>query len=248
MSFTSSSLSLVPRRLRSPAERAFRAIVRRVPVRVQRLAIVAVQPLIEKWPLLSQLIGATPAPAAPRKEPGPVVDTTEAPSAAVTAAHVAALRDPSAEVAVKAAEALRSHRTDEVRQALRDVLENRDGFFNTATRAAAARSLGAVLPRGVSRPLVDAVADLHAEVSLAAIAALVERDEPASQQALLGVLENRSDFYLPLTRGAAARGLLRLAPPDPVRVRKLLDREHDPDVRRALTSLLAARHTTNGSS
>jgi len=210
------------------------------------LAIVAVQPLIEKWPLLSQLVGASPA--APRKGTRPVVDTTEAPSAAVTAAHVAALRDPSAEVAVKAAESLRSHRTDEVRQALRDVLENRDGFFNTATRAAAARSLGAVLPRGVSKPLVDAVADLHAEVSLAAIAALVERDEPASQQALLGVLENRSDFYLPLTRGAAARGLLRLAPPDAGRVRKLLDREHDPDVRRALMSLLTARHTTNGSS
>ena len=77
-------------------------------------------------------------------------------------------------------------------------------------------------------------------MSLAAIAALAERDESLSAGALMGVLENRAGYYLPLTRQAAARALLRLHHCDKDRLRDLLDIEYDATVREALSSLAVA--------
>jgi hypothetical protein len=154
-----------------------------------------------------------------------------------TSALVAALRDPSSEVAAQAAEALGHHPGDQATTALQGVLENRDGFFNPMTRASAVRALGLLLPANHGFPVVSAVADVDALVSLAAIAALAERDENASADALMGVLENRAGFYLPLTRQAAARALSRLRNYEPERLRRLLETEYDSAVRESLGSL-----------
>ncbi len=103
------------------------------------------------------------------------------------------------------------------------VLENREGYFSSETRASSVRALGTLLPADHGAPIAAAVADLDALVSLAAIAALAERDESTSAGALLGVLENRAGYYLPLTRQAAARALLRLHHWDRDRLRGVLE-------------------------
>lgn len=154
-----------------------------------------------------------------------------------TAALVSALRDQSAEVAVQAAEALAHHPGDVATSALRQVLENPDGFFSPPVRASAVRSLGALLPANEAAPVQGALGDVEAIVSLAAIATLAERDESASAGALMGLLEDRRGFYLPLTRQAAARALGRLHHYDCNRLRDVLAAEYDEVVREALTSL-----------
>jgi HEAT repeat protein len=154
-----------------------------------------------------------------------------------TAALVSALRDQSAEVAVQAAEALAHHPGDAATSALRQVLENQDGFFSPPVRASAVRSLGALLPANDAAPVQGALGDVEAIVSLAAIATLAERDESASAGALMGLLEDRRGFYLPLTRQAAARALGRLHHYDRDRLRDVLAAEYDDVVREALSSL-----------
>ena len=160
--------------------------------------------------------------------------------AEATAALVAALRDRSSEVAAQAAEALGHHRNAIATAALRGALENRDGFHSPETRAAAVRALGSLLPESEAGVLASAVADVDATVSLSAIAALADRDERTSAQALIGVLENRAGFYLPLTRQAAARALFRLQHCDAARVRGILEGEMDQTVREEL-QLIASR-------
>jgi HEAT repeat protein len=158
-------------------------------------------------------------------------------NAEATAALVAALRDRSSEVAAQAAESLARHGGPEAVTALRAVVENPDGFFNSATRASAVRALGQMLSATEATPITAAVGDVDALVSLAAIAALAERDDTFSAGALMGVLEDRRGFYLPLTRQAAARALLRLHRYDRDRLRGLLESESDVTVRDALSSL-----------
>lgn len=154
-----------------------------------------------------------------------------------TFALVVALRDPTAEVAVEAAEALRFHPVELVAPALRHVVDNRDRYFSPTTRAAAVRTLGALLPPGGAAAVVSAVADVDASVSLAAVAALAERDEAAGAQALLTLLEDGTGFYVPLTRQAAARGLAQMGHRDEGRIDALLRQEADPAVREALASV-----------
>jgi HEAT repeat protein len=151
-----------------------------------------------------------------------------------TAALIAALRDETAEVAMEAADALRRHPAELAVPALRNALENREGYFSAATRAAAVRALGVLLPVGEGATIAGAVRDGDLSVSLAGIAALAERAEAGSAEALLKLLEDRSGFYLPLTRHAAARGLSQLAFGDADRVRALLNTEADSTVRDAL--------------
>lgn len=157
----------------------------------------------------------------------------------VTLALAAALRDTSAEVAVEAAEALGKHRGHSAISALRAALDNSDGYYSPMTRAASVRSLGALLPSDQAALIAIAVTDLDPMVSLAAIAALADRDEAASRNALETVLENRAGFYLPLTRQAAARALLQLRRWNEDKYRTLLDNEADATVREALVALRA---------
>jgi len=107
------------------------------------------------------------------------------------------------------------------------------------TRAAAVRSLAALLPPGDDAVIAGALSHVDAEVSIAALSALVQRAEPSGALALLGILEDGRGYYLPLVRRAAAQGLsrLRLAPPE--RISALLATEADDAVREALVRLLS---------
>ena len=156
-----------------------------------------------------------------------------------TVVLVRALRDRSSEVAVQAAKSLARHGGRVAVDALGATLRNEDGYASTETRAAAVDALGTILPANEGSQLIAAVADADASVSLAAIAALARRDESASVQALMGVLEDRGAYYLPVTRHAAARALSRLNRGDSPRMRALLDGESDPEVRRALEPVAA---------
>jgi hypothetical protein len=161
------------------------------------------------------------------------------PLPSVTAALCAALRDPSAEVAGEAADALRHHRGSEAIAALSKVVENADGYFSGGVRAAAIRTLSGMLPHGRGQSIIAAVADPDAEVSVAAIAGVVDRNEPGGDDALFAVLENPRGYYVSLARGAAARGMRRLVtPPDPARLRALLESESDREIRDALRDLI----------
>lgn len=261
-----SSLALVPRFLRTPAQRALHLLARRLPSPAQRLARRALVPLMERFPGLPALLGFEPV--APKTVQAPesvrpaartrrqeldalrsAPETSERARAArvlalaaepeVTAALLLALRDSSAEVGVEAADALQHHPGRDTVDALRTVLDNRDGYFSPMTRAAAVRSLAALLPSGSDAVLTAALSQVDAEVSLAALSALVQRAEPSGAVALLGVLEDRTGFYLPLVRRAAAQGLsrLRLAPPE--RISGVLATEADDAVREALVRLIA---------
>jgi HEAT repeat protein len=157
-----------------------------------------------------------------------------------TAALVTALRDSASEVAVRAAEALQLHRSPLAVSALRDVLANEDRYFRPETRAAAVRALGVILPLGDGASLCVAVADDDATVSLAAIAALAERDEARGADALVGVIERADGFYLSMTRYAAARALSKMHGLDPTRLRRLVEHEADPEVRTVLQSIASA--------
>lgn len=159
----------------------------------------------------------------------------------VTVALTTALRDPNAEVAAEAADALRHHNGESAILALRNVVANSDAYFTGGVRAAALRTLSAILPAGEGQPITQAVADFDAEVSVAAIAGVVDRKEPGGADALLAVLENPRGYYVGLTRAAAARGLKGLpTPPDPVRLRALVASEQDSDVRNILSSLVVS--------
>jgi HEAT repeat protein len=158
-----------------------------------------------------------------------------------TTALIAALRDPSAEVAVCAVGALARHRGQAAISALSGVVRNDDHYFSSETRAAAVRALGPLLSSnggtGIAS-ITGAVADTDVMVSVAAIEALAGRDEGASVEALLGVLENGTGFYLPLTRQNAARALGKLrarhAGDVEQRLHALLQGEADAVVREAL--------------
>jgi HEAT repeat protein len=209
---------------------------------VQRLTDAALGRIERRWPTLARLLGRTPhveVTRSPERTAVPAPPDVAAPpaDARTTQALIGSLRDTSAEVAVDAAETLGARPGEETIAALREVLANREGYFSGVTRAAAARSLGAILPPGGLSPLYTAVTDVDAEVSLAAIAALVERAEDGCADALLTLLEDANGFYLPPTRRAAARGLDRIRGADPARVKTLVEREADSVVREALSPI-----------
>lgn len=262
----SKSRLLAVRGLLTPAAHTLFRLLERLPGPAQRLGASALRTLAARWPLLARLLGRTvPAPrAAERPAPVPAqvldaailghlgrlaeardyADRARAAQALgdvihpdTTAGLVAALRDRSAEVASQAADSLARHGGAVAIAALREVVENREAFFSAGARAAAVRALGTLLPAGEGTPLTTAVADVDALVSLAAIAALAERDETTSCGALMSLLEDRRGYYLPLTRLAAARALLRLHSYDRYCLRGLLETEADTTVREALSTL-----------
>jgi HEAT repeat protein len=232
-------MSSVQRKLEQVAKYAAARIGERAPLRWQQITRAGGRALHEvawRWPQLAALLGLARATGTERAEVSPArVGEDES-----TADLIAALRDQSSEVAVRAAETLRRHGGEASVGALREVLANDDRYFASETRVAAIRALGAMLPLGQGTPLHAAVSDADATVSLAAIAALSERDEPPGADALLGVIERTDGFYLSVTRQAAARALSGMHGHDATRLRALLDREGDPEVRTALASLTLA--------
>ena len=228
--------------------RALRYLLERLPAPAQNLGASALRAAAARWPLLSRLLGWVPAAAgtaaavcsdAPARTNPAAVNHSPPPTAdpEVAAALVSQLRDRSSEVAVRAAEALAHHPGDATTAALRSVVENVDGYFSAAVRASAVRSLGALLPANDSAAIAQALGDVEATVSLAAIATLAERDVGASAGALIGLLEDRRGFYIPLTRQAAARALGRLHHYDRDRLQGVLASEYDEVVREALSSM-----------
>lgn len=136
------------------------------------------------------------------------------PSGQDIGALISALRDPSAELAAVAALKLGAAPSPDAARALREVLDNADGYFNPLTRVAALQALTHALPEapgpGELEPLLARVRDIDAEVSMAAIDAIAER-APASVaiERLLPVVLDDSGYFLPSVRDAATRALER---------------------------------------
>jgi HEAT repeat protein len=143
-------------------------------------------------------------------------------------ALIGALRDRSVEVAVAAAATLSAVGGARAQGALLAVLENRDGYYHSLTRASAGHGLGARLTAGERQPLEQALRDSDAEVSIAAISAWTVGAAQGAAAALLPLIENADGFFLPITRVAAARSLDRLPPLGTGELERLRAREADP--------------------
>lgn len=149
-----------------------------------------------------------------------------------------ALRDSTAEVAREAVLALASKPSPAIVSALTSVLENRDGYFHSLTRAAAADSLGQINDATTIPALVLAIRDPFADPSRAAIRALA-RVASADQAAsvLIQVITNADNYFLPSVRVAAVAALADVQT-DAARVflRGLVANPAEaPEVREALT-------------
>ncbi len=152
----------------------------------------------------------------------------------VREALVHALRDTSVEVAIAAIDALARRQDRSAIEALRTVLDNRDGFFSPVTRVAALAALGRLLDDGELAPVMTCVRDVDAEVSIAAIAVVADRKRATAAEYLLPVLQDTSGYFLPLVRLAAANALTRAGALTPTLAAQLLEREEASAVRRVL--------------
>jgi HEAT repeat protein len=202
--------------------------------RVPREAVSATaMPLETKTPeqLVSQLEGAGDWQS--RAQAAAALAHVDAPD--VLDALVYALRDPSAEVAAAVVDALSAKSGARVGNVLHEVVTNSDGYFSPITRAAA---VAALARRGEMAHVFAAVHDLEASVSIAAISAIVEQAPHAAALHLLQVVQDRSGYFLPLTRVAAARALERSGALSPELAEELLATEQDEGVRAVLHGLL----------
>jgi HEAT repeat protein len=130
--------------------------------------------------------------------------------AAAVPVLIGLLRDGDADVAREAATSLGLLFSAGAVEPLIVVVENREHYFHTVVRAAAAQSLGQLRdPRAVA-PLLVAVRDPIAEVSAEAIGALSSLSDPRSLPALLEVVRNEHGFFLATARRAAVLGLARI--------------------------------------
>lgn len=233
----------------------------RVPEPLQRLAPEGLKRLASRLPELADLLDGRTRVRRPSPQPAPVAGSlqqllllfesrdyqTRTRAVRGLAHHreqqaldvlVSALRDRSVEVAVAAAHALALRGGAEAREALLSVLENVEGYYHPLTRGAAVQGLSHLLAGDQHAPLVQALRDLDAEVSIAAIAALSARTGHDDPRALIGVIANQDGFFLPITRLAAARALERLGHVPTQELSQLRAQEHDPAVAEALERLL----------
>lgn len=162
---------------------------------------------------------------------------THHPSESSTRALIGALRDRSVEVAVDAVHALVSSAGGSARPTLREALDNPDGYYHPLVRAAAVHALGKLGSSADVERIEQALRDGDAEVSIAAIAALILAAPERAGDALSRVVENPDGFFLPITRLAAARGLARLPPLPEARLAQLGAAESHAEVRELLSSL-----------
>jgi hypothetical protein len=140
---------------------------------------------------------------------GAAVDLARVDAADALEPLLHALQDPSAEVAAAAIDSLARFRDARVTTALSRVLRNREGYFSPITRAAAVQGLARGASDGQLGLVVEALADLDAEVSLAAIAALGEYAPGLAGAHILPIVEDRSGYFLPFVRLAAVKALVR---------------------------------------
>jgi HEAT repeat protein len=157
----------------------------------------------------------------------------EAPAA--LAALLRALRDPSADAAAAVVDALATRAEPAAWRALLEVIGNADGYFHALTRVAAIHGVARSADGEGLQPLLDAVHDLSAEVSIAAIAALASRVPDARSQ-LIHVLRDGSGYFLPPVRLAAAHVLTQVGALGTGVAEELLQHETDLGVRELLTA------------
>ena len=158
----------------------------------------------------------------------------------VIAALVHALSDPSVEVAVAAIKALASRDEARVAAALLEVVNSTDGYFSPVTRAAAIGVLAKRLAAPELTPIFEAVRDVDADVSIAAIAAIAEHAPHAAVTHILPLLEDRSGYFLPLVQLAATNALDGTGALTPDVVTRLLETEPDAAVRSVLERAAAS--------
>jgi HEAT repeat protein len=149
---------------------------------------------------------------------------------AATDALCGVLRDRTVEVAVAAVSSLQIVAGRKARMTLREVLSNDQGYYHPLVRAAAVHALGGLLSEPECAPIVRALRDSDAEVSIAAISALGASAPSRAGELLLEVIENHDGFFLPITRLAAARGLERLSWLPTASLERVADAEPDPQL------------------
>lgn len=93
---------------------------------------------------------------------------------------------------------------------LTEVLANSDGYFHSVVRAAAAASLGQLQDRRALEPLLVAITDPIAEVSIESIRSLAALGDSEAIDALIDVVRNRTGYFLPVARRAAIVSLGQL--------------------------------------
>lgn len=160
----------------------------------------------------------------------------------VLEALVSALRDGSAEVACAAAEALGEIGlgVTEAQRALWAVLDDEEGYYNVLVRAAALTALTRCLPEGELAGVFRAIQDQDAEVSIAAISAVLSRAPDQAPRYLLPILVDNHGYYLPVVRLAAARGFETSRTLEHEVLADLVQREQDPDVRFVLQRIVGS--------
>lgn len=198
-----------------------------VPPRVQRFGKSLWHRITTRFPGLSDLVSeiGNELESATRPRPSPATNGHANAVNAVTtqlepqqtedlATLIAAMRDPSAEVAAVAALKLGTRREPEAAEALRDALKNSDSYLSPLTRVAALQAfthrLAAEPSAGEVDTLITLVRDIDAEVSMAAIDAVAQRAPSTIViDCLLPVVIDETGFFLPIVRAAATRALER---------------------------------------
>lgn len=123
------------------------------------------------------------------------------------------LRDPVAEVARDAALALGELNDTSAVEVLGAVVVNRENYFHSVVRAAAAESLGKLKDRRALESLVAGIRDPIAEASQSAIRALGDLGDERAVAPLIAVVQNHDGYFLPAVRQAARETLARFTEP-----------------------------------
>jgi HEAT repeat protein len=155
---------------------------------------------------------------AARQTHAPVVEQTLAePQQPLPASPVPGLikqlRDPVAEVARDAALALGELNDTAAVDVLGAVVVNRENYFHSVVRSAAAGSLGKLKNGRALDALLTGLRDPIAEASQSAIRALGELGDERAVAPLIAVVQNHEGYFLPEVRQTARETLARFAAP-----------------------------------
>lgn len=123
------------------------------------------------------------------------------------------LRDPVAEVARDAALALGELNDPSAVEVLGAVVVNRENYFHSVVRAAAAESLGKLKDRRALDALLTGLRDPIAEASQSAIRALGDLGDERAVAPLITVVQNHDGYFLPAVRQVARETLARFSAP-----------------------------------
>ena len=138
-----------------------------------------------------------------------VTPSVAVPSAACLAL-IAELRGSDADAARDAAATLGARREVAALEPLMEALTNRDGFFHSVVRAAAASSLAQLGDVRAVDALLSAIHDPMAETSAEAVRALATLADARAVQPLVDVVRNAEGFFLSIVRRAAVLALAQL--------------------------------------